>query len=313
MIDLPVGALVVVGGVSQVLVQRLAVDRQGLRPRLRDGGDAGRGGDVHHIEGRAGDALGEPQDAAEAQILREAIVDLGEILEADPALADQLGVHVHDDVVVLGMDDAEPARLRQHLERLPDVAEIDHAPGARGQDVGGEYLQRRIAGLDRLSELSGKFRRRLRVQHEVVGPVAGTLADEIAVAGFDRLAGRSAVAPIGEIDERGGATEQGGTAHLLGPGGDERRAVGLGPGMMQVHMRIDAARHDDEPARIDHAPGRRRRQHARSRHRRDGLPGNRHVALDDALRRDHVAAANDRVEHPASRRLACFTSLQYRL
>ena len=52
---------------------------------------------------------------------------LGHVLEADAALADQLRVHVHDDVVVLGMDDAEAALLGEDLEHLPDVAEVDHA------------------------------------------------------------------------------------------------------------------------------------------------------------------------------------------
>ena len=137
----------------QILMQRLAVDRQTLAPRLGDGGDARAGGHVHHVERGAGHAFGEPQDAAKAQVLRELIVDLGEMLEAHPVLADKLRIHVHDDVVVFRMDDAKPALLRQHLERLPDIAEIDHAAGARGQDVGGEYLQRRIAGLDRLGEL----------------------------------------------------------------------------------------------------------------------------------------------------------------
>jgi len=60
-------------------------------------------------------------------------VHLGHVLVADAALTDQLGVHVHDDVVVLGVDDAEPALAGQHLEHLPDVAEVDHAAGACGQ------------------------------------------------------------------------------------------------------------------------------------------------------------------------------------
>ena len=44
-----------------------------------------------------------------------------------------------------------------------------------------------IAGLDRLRELAGEFGRRLGVQHDVVGPVARALADEILVAHLDRL------------------------------------------------------------------------------------------------------------------------------
>src|SRR5258705_2945334 len=93
------------------------------------------------------------------------------MLVAHPPVADELGVHVHDDVVVFCMNDAKPALLRQHLERLPDIAEVDHAAAARGKNIGGEYLERRVAGLDRLSELAGEFGRRLGVQHDVVGPI----------------------------------------------------------------------------------------------------------------------------------------------
>ena len=210
---------------------------------------------MHHVERGAGHALREPQDAAEAQVLRELVVDLGEMLEAHAPLADELGVHVHDDVVVFCMDDAEPAFLRQHLERLPDVAEIDHAAAARRQDVGGEDLERRIAGLDRLRELAGEFGRRLGVQHDVVGPVARALADKILVARLDRLLRGNAVAPVGEIDERGGAAVERRAPDLFGPGRDERRAVGLDPDMMQMHVRVDAAGHDDVPGRVDHALG----------------------------------------------------------
>ena len=228
---------------------------------------------MHHVERGAGHAFGEPQDAAKAQVLRELIVDLGEMLEAHPVFADELRIHVHDDVVVFRVDDAEPALLRQHLERLPDVAEIDHAAAARRQDVGGEYLQRRIAGLDRLRELPGEFGRRLGMQHDVIGPVARAFSDEVLVARFDRLLRRDTVAPIGEIDERRRAAEQRRAPDLLRSGRDERRAVGLGPHMMQMHVRIDAARHDDMPCCVDHALGGFGRERAGSRDRGDGLAG----------------------------------------
>jgi hypothetical protein len=93
----------------------------------------------------------------------------------DAALADQLGVHVHDDVVVLRVDDAEAALLGEHLERLPDVAEVDHAPGTVRPDVGGEDLDGRVAGLDRLGQLRELRVRRLARQHQVIGPVARAL------------------------------------------------------------------------------------------------------------------------------------------
>src|SRR5262249_17069144 len=112
-------------------------------------------------------------------------MDFGEMLVAHPPLTDELGVHVHDDVVVFCMNDAESALLRDYRERLPDIAEVNHAAAARGKDIGGEYLERRVAGLDRLSELAGEFGRRLRVQHDVVGPVAWALPDEVFVARLD--------------------------------------------------------------------------------------------------------------------------------
>src|SRR5262249_9568013 len=122
------------------------------------------------------------------------------MLVAHPPLTDQLGVHVHDDIVIFCMNDAESTLLREHLKRLPDIAEVDHAAAARRKNVGGEYLERRVAGLDRLSELAGEFGRRLGVQHDVVGPVTRAFPDEVFVARFDGLQHRDAIAPIGKIN-----------------------------------------------------------------------------------------------------------------
>ena len=182
-------------------------------------------------------------------------MDLREILESHAPLADELGVHVHDDIVVFCMDDTEPAFLRQHLERLPNVTEIDHAAAARGQDVGGEDLERRVPGLDRLRELARELGRRLGMQHDVVSPVARALPDEILVARLNRLLCGNTVAPVGKIDERGGSAVQRRPPDLFGSRRDERRAVGLGPHMMQMHVRVDTAGHDDVSGRVDHALG----------------------------------------------------------
>src|SRR3989442_14327874 len=107
------------------------------------------------------------------------------MLVAHPPLADELGVHVHDDVVVFRMNDAESALLRQDLERLPDIAEVDHAAAARRKDIGGEYLERRVAGLDRFGELPGELRRRLGRQRDVLGPLTWAFAEEVFVARLD--------------------------------------------------------------------------------------------------------------------------------
>jgi hypothetical protein len=144
-------------------------------------------------------------------------VHLGQVLEAGPALADQLGVHVHDDVVVLGVDDAEPALLGQHLERLPDVAEVDHPPSAVRPDVGGEDLDGGIAGLDGLGQLAELRVRRLARQHQVVGPVAAALRRESCVARLDPLARCVSARHVGEVDQRGGAAVERGLADPVGP------------------------------------------------------------------------------------------------
>jgi hypothetical protein len=127
---------------------------------------------MHHVDRGAGHAFCKADHAAEAQILGELIVHLGQVLKPDPPLGDQLGVHVHHQVVVLGMDDAEPLMPSQDLEDLPDVAELDHAALPARQDVCGEYLHRGVAGLDRLGEFAHVVRRRIGRGHQMIGPVA---------------------------------------------------------------------------------------------------------------------------------------------
>jgi hypothetical protein len=175
-----------------------------------------------------------------------------------------------------------------------------HAAAARRQDVRRKYLERRIARLDRFHELAGELGRRVRVQHDMIGPIARTLADKILVARFDGLHRGQAVAPISEIDIGGRAAEQRSASHLLGSGGDERRAVRLYPHMVQVHVRVDAARHDDMSVRVNDTFGGFGRKRADSGDRGDGLADNRDIAADDPPRRHHVAAANDEIKHHAS-------------
>ena len=259
---------------------------------------------MHHVERGAGYAFGEAQNAAEAQILRELIVDFGEMLEADAALTNELGVHVHDDVVIFRMDDAEPALLRQHLKRLPDIAEIDHAAGARRQDIGGEYFQRRITGLNCLRELAGEFRRRLGMQHDVVGPVAGAFADKVLIARLDGLERRDTAAPVGEIDECSRAAVERRATDLLWPSRDQGRAVRLGPLVMKMHVRVDAARHDNVSGSIDHPRSGFGRERVSGRDRSDRLTGDSNIATHDTVRRYNIAAANDEIEHCFFPRLA---------
>ena len=211
---------------------------------------------------------------------------------------------MHDDVVILSVDDAKTALLREDLKCFPDIAEIDHAAGARRQNVGGKYLQGRIAGLNGFRELAGEFRRRLGMQHDVVGPIAGTFSNKVLVAGLDRLQRGDAAAPIGEIDEGRGAAVECRAADLFRAGRDQRCAVRLGPFVMQMDVGVDAARHDNVSGRVDHALGRLRRKRAGGCNRRDRFAGHRDVALHDAVRRHDVAATNDEIEHRLFSRLS---------
>ena len=81
-----------------------------------------------------------------------------------------------------------------------------------------------------------------------------------------------------------------------GPGRDERRSVGLDPDVMQMHVRVDAARHDDVSRGIDDACG-GLRQRAGSGDRRDGLAGDCDIAARRRPAASPLAAANDQIEH----------------
>ena len=57
-INLAIGAFVVFRRIEQILVQRLAVNRQTLAASLGDGCDPGAGRNVHHVERGAWHAFG---------------------------------------------------------------------------------------------------------------------------------------------------------------------------------------------------------------------------------------------------------------
>src|SRR6266508_1410287 len=70
--------------------------------------------------------------------------------------------------------------------------------------------------------------------------------------------------------------------------------------VLEMHVRVDAARHDDAPRRVDCAPSGFRRQRPGSSDRRDRLARDADVAVLDAVWRHHVAAANEQIQHSAS-------------
>src|SRR5260370_425702 len=80
-----------------------------------------------------------------------------------------------------------------------------------------------------------------------------------------------------------------------------RGGGGVGQHAMGMHVRVDAAWHDDMPCCVDQMLGGVCRQRFGSGARGDRLAGDRDVTADDALGRHHIAAANNEIKHPASR------------
>jgi len=150
------------------------------------------------------------------------------------------------------VDRRDPAGLRQNLEHLPDVAEIDHAATARGGDVGREHLDRGVPGLHRLGELAEALGCHLAEQHRVKGVIAIAGARPLLVTALDRLLDRLAALDRGEVDCCGRAAVQGGAADRrcrlgqcrLGDTGHRHRPIAM-------DVRVDAAGDHDLPRRVE--------------------------------------------------------------
>ena len=102
---------------------------------------------MHHIKRRPFHALRQADHAIERQFLRQRVVHLGHVLEADTVLPHKLLVHEHDDVVVLGVDRRDAAGLGDRLQRFPDVAVLHHATGVAWANVRSEDLDAGMTGL----------------------------------------------------------------------------------------------------------------------------------------------------------------------
>jgi hypothetical protein len=133
-----------------------------------------------------------------------------------PVLADQLLVHVHDDVVVLGVDRGKTARLRENFQRLPYIAELDHSALIDRPDVGREDLDAGVPGLHCLWERGKDLRVLLAAQHQVEAVIAIAGAGPFALSCLDRGLQRHLGEAQGEIEERRRAAVERGTADLLG-------------------------------------------------------------------------------------------------
>ena len=289
-------ARVVFAGERQIIVERLAVDGLPLRPRLRDGRDALPGRDVHEVDARPS-VSGEADDLAEGNVLREVVVDEVDELASGAPLACQLLEHELHDVVVLGVDDHDPAFARDLRHCCPEVAVVDSwgrvAASEGGVDLeAGRPPPNHVADL--LQGLEGEGAGQRAVEAEVdVG---------VSLEALDALVQRLQRQPSGTLDreiDHGGRATEGGR-----PRGGLRRlrleSLLLGPqrgdGPCDVGVGLDAAGDGDEAGGVDGAPG-LFGERARLGHRDYPLAPDRDVELRDALRRDDPRCSHDQVEH----------------
>ena len=244
---------------------------------------------MHHVERRTFHPFRQADHPVERQLLRQRVVHLRHVLEADTVLPHQLLVHEHDDVVVLGVNRRDAARLRDGLQCLPDVAVLHHAAGVAGTNVGGEDLDAGMAGLHRFRQLFVLADGDLAHQRQMEAVVAVARALPVRVGLLDRGLDRAVVRALHEIDQRRGAAEQRGAADLRRRIGVFRlRLAGKADRRQAVDVRIDAAGDHHLAGRIDGAC--RGTQRARRTDHRDLAAGDADIRRGGAARQ-HTGSA----------------------
>ena len=223
----------------------------------------------------------------------------GHVLEAGPVFAEQLLVHVHDEIVVFGVDSGDAAGLRQYLQHLPDVAEIDHSALAAWGNVGREDLDAWVPGLDRLGQLRQQLMRQLTLHHRVKRIVAMAIAGPFLLPPLDRLLHGVAVADQREIEDRRCAAMERRLAdprrpigHLMlgGAGNNDRPAA--------MDMRIDPAGNDDLPRRVDEpAPAPRAPRTSGGANGYDLTAGDTEIGRLRPRRKNREPVGDDNVQH----------------
>ena len=225
---------------------------------------------------------------------------LGHVLEADPVLADQLLVHVHDDVVVLGVNGGDAPLGREDLQYLPDVAKLHHPPQTIGPDVGGEHFDRGVTRFDRLGQCAEHALRQLAVQQQMKAVVAIARTGPFALAQFDRLLQRLIGWTLYKIKQGRRAAVQCSTADLLGRRAQQVFiAAGKRDWRTAMDVRINAARNDDLIAGVDDPRGIDRPQTAGCADSRDLAAGDADIRRLRTIRHDGSAAADDQIKHRA--------------
>ena len=169
------------------------------------------------------------------------------------------------------------------------------ALGMRRQHLDREHLEAREARLDRLGDLVEERERELALEGHVEGVIGVGVPLPAGRAGFDRLRDVRPRADEAEVHVGGRAAEDHPARVLLRA---ERVEVVLGmhrDEVGEVRVRLDAARDDDLPRRVDHPSGLRSRVVQADGD--DALTLDSHVPPADALRRHDVASANHEIQH----------------
>ena len=280
-------------------MQRFAVHRAPVGPRLGDGLQAVLGADMDEINGGAG-PFGHPQHPAERHIFRLGTVHQRHIVPFSAFFLGQLAVHMLHHIIVFGVHQQHGVQPLHFLHQVVQVAHPHHpgfAGGGRRADVGGEDLDGGKAvfhGLvQRADDVLGDFAQ----QHQMVGIIGVGIAAPDLGTFLNGLGDVDAGILDGEIEQGGGAAEQGGAADLLRRGGLEVAVAHDGGG--DVGVGFDAARHHHHSAGVDDAPGLVAHGAGR-RHRHDFLALHRHIPVADAHGRDHLPAANNQIQHSAT-------------
>ena len=251
---------------------------------------------MHHVKRGAGHMFRETHDAAEGKVFRKRIVHLSHIHKPGTVFAEEFGIHMHDNVIVFGMDHAKPTLGGKHLKHFPDIAEIHHAALAGRGDVGGEDFRGGVAGFNRLAQLCGEIRRQIAFHHDVESVIAGAAIG--LPFGFTFRNGAFngfAMRPAHEIQNAGGAAVKCGFA-------DDRSALGLinlpirprdRPKAMR--MRVNPARHHDAIARFHHPHTRRYGQGTRCGNGDDFLARYANFSRPNGIGRDDAIALDHKI------------------
>ena len=209
-------------------------------------------------------------------------------------------MHVLHHVVLFGMNQQHGIGFSDpghQIAKVPGADHAGHVTGRRRTDIGGENLEGGKAILHRLVNRVDHLGGNVAQEHQMVGVVG----IGIALPDIGPLGDGPGNIPAGiqdrEVQQSGGAAEQGGAADLLGRSGE--KIAPTDDGSRDMSVRFDAAGHHHHPGGVDNPSG-LASQNARRGHGHYLFSPDRHVPHPDTGGGDHRPARNDQVQHSGS-------------